>query len=116
MPATSFPGGTQANSYIDTGYSLGGSYSLEETLRFKHERMRFAGSLWHTSFSNYIFGELTGRTCDDDGNCVADDSQELKEPNYTHVDATFRGAEGKVVTCAWSCEQRSKKRSRSAGQ
>jgi iron complex outermembrane receptor protein len=71
--------------------------SLEGTLRFKHERVGFEGSLWYTSFSNYIFGDLTGRTCDDDGNCVADDSEELKELRYTQVNATFRGAEGKAT-------------------
>jgi iron complex outermembrane receptor protein len=71
--------------------------SLEGTVRFKHERVAFEGSLWYTSFSNYIFGRLTGRTCDADGNCVDDDSQELKELEYTQVDATFRGAEGKAT-------------------
>jgi iron complex outermembrane receptor protein len=71
--------------------------SLEGTLRFNHGRVGFEGSLWYTSFSNYIFGELTGRTCDDAGVCVADDSLELKELNYTQVDATFRGAEGKAT-------------------
>jgi len=71
--------------------------SLEGTLRFNHERVGFEGSLWYTSFSNYIFGELTGRTCDDEGVCVPDDSQELKELNYRQVNATFRGAEGKAT-------------------
>jgi iron complex outermembrane receptor protein len=71
--------------------------SMEGTLRFKHEHIAFEGSLWYTSFRNYIFGELTGRTCDDAGNCVAGDSEELKELDYTQVDATFRGAEGKAT-------------------
>ncbi len=48
------------------------------------------------AFSDYIFGEVTGRTCDDEGLCVDDDSEELKELNYTQVDATFDGAEGKA--------------------
>jgi iron complex outermembrane receptor protein len=71
--------------------------SFEGTLRFHHERVGFEGSLWYTSFSNYIYGQLTGRTCDADGVCVADDSQELRELNYTQVDATFRGGEGKAT-------------------
>jgi iron complex outermembrane recepter protein len=71
--------------------------SLEGTLRFKHERIGFEGSLWYTRFSNYIFGQLTGRTCDDAGNCVTDDSEQLRELNYTQVDATFHGAEGKAT-------------------
>jgi iron complex outermembrane receptor protein len=71
--------------------------SLEGTLRFNHGRVGFEGSLWYTGFQHYIFGELTGRTCDDSGACVADDSLELKELNYTQVDATFRGGEGKAT-------------------
>ena len=70
--------------------------SLEGTLRVKRDRVVFEGSLWYASFSNYIFGDLTGRTCDDAGVCVADDSGELRELNYTQVDATFRGVEGKA--------------------
>jgi iron complex outermembrane receptor protein len=70
--------------------------SLEGTLRFNRDKVSFEGSLWMAKFSNYIFGNITGRTCDADGNCVADDSLELKELIYTQVDATFDGAEGKA--------------------
>ena len=54
------------------------------------------GSLWMAKFGNYIFGELTGRTCDDAGNCVVGNAEALKELNYVQVDSTFRGAEGKA--------------------
>jgi len=71
--------------------------SLEGSLRFNSGKVvSFEGSLWLAKFSNYIYGNITGRTCDDDGNCVANDSLDLRELNYTQVDATFHGAEGKA--------------------
>lgn len=70
--------------------------SLEGTLRFNIERTVLEGSLWMAKFGNYIFGELTGRTCDDAGNCVVGNAEALKELNYVQVDSTFRGAEGKA--------------------
>ncbi|HVY66226.1 MAG TPA: TonB-dependent receptor [Gammaproteobacteria bacterium] len=70
--------------------------SLEGTLRYKTGRTTFEGALWQAKFDHYIYGDLTGRTCDDAGVCAADDSGELKELNYTQANATFVGAEGKV--------------------
>ncbi len=52
--------------------------------------------MWGAKFSDYIFGQLTGRTCDDEGLCVNDDSQELRELLYRQLGATFWGAEGKA--------------------
>jgi iron complex outermembrane receptor protein len=54
-------------------------------------------SLWVAKFNHYIYGQLTGRTCDDTGSCVADDSLDLRELDYRQADATFRGAEVKVT-------------------
>jgi iron complex outermembrane receptor protein len=71
--------------------------SLEGTLRIRTDKVRFEGSLWGAKFDNYIFGQLTGRTCNDDGVCVADDSQELRELNYSQLGAKFYGAEGKTT-------------------
>jgi iron complex outermembrane receptor protein len=70
--------------------------SLEGTLRFNGDRVELEGSLWVTSFSNYIFGMLTGRTCDEEGTCVDDDSLDFRELNYVQVDSTFHGTEGKA--------------------
>ncbi len=70
--------------------------SLEASLRVNEGRLRFEGSAYSTWFSNYIYGELTGRTCDDDGLCVDGDSEELKELNYTQQGAHFRGLEGQA--------------------
>ena len=71
--------------------------SIEGTLRLRYSAVRVDASLWMARFSNYIYGNLTGRTCDEDGNCVANDSQEFKELNYAQRDATFRGAEAKMT-------------------
>ena len=70
--------------------------SLEGTVRVRTDRVHFDGSLWGAKFTNFIFGALTGRTCDDAGVCVDDDSGDLKELNYSQLGAKFWGAEGKV--------------------
>jgi iron complex outermembrane receptor protein len=71
--------------------------SLEATLRLKRDHVGFEGSVWEAHFDHYIYGALTGRTCDDAGVCAADDTGELKELNYVQAGATFTGAEGKVT-------------------
>ena len=70
--------------------------SLEATVRVKTDRVRFEGSLYSTWFHNYIYGDLTGRTCDDDGNCVVGDGDDLRELNYRQQNAHFRGAEAQA--------------------
>jgi iron complex outermembrane recepter protein len=70
--------------------------SLEGTLRLNRPRTELEGSLWIARFNNYIYGDLTGRTCDENGNCVLGSGLDYKELNYTQVDSTFRGAEGKA--------------------
>ena len=70
--------------------------SLEGTLRVASGRFGFEGSLYSSWFRNYVYGDLTGRTCDDDGNCVPGDSEELRELNYRQQGAWFRGAEAEA--------------------
>jgi iron complex outermembrane receptor protein len=71
--------------------------SLEATLRINREHVAFEGALWTAHFDHYIYGALTGRTCDADGICAADDTGEFKELNYVQAGATFTGAEGKAT-------------------
>lgn len=71
--------------------------SLEGTLRVRTDKVRFDGSVWGAKFNNYIFGQLTGRTCDDEGTCFNDGSQELNELSYTQLGAKFYGAEAKTT-------------------
>lgn len=71
--------------------------SLEGTLRLRMDRLRFDGSIYSTWFNNYIYGQLTGRTCDDDGICIdGPDGGDLKELNYRQQGAHFWGLEGEA--------------------
>lgn len=69
--------------------------SLEASLRIHHEQVTFEGSVWGARFENYIYGALTGRTCNEDGVCTGGDEEELRELDYVQVNATFYGVEGK---------------------
>jgi iron complex outermembrane receptor protein len=69
--------------------------SLEGAVRVALPKSRLEGALWGAKFNNYIFGDVTGRTCDEEGACVAGDSEELKELVYKQSGAKFWGAEGK---------------------
>lgn len=72
--------------------------SLEATVRYKvGSEGRIEASVWGAHYSNYIFGALTGRTCDDEGVCEFGGDGDLKELNYTQQAANFYGAEIKGV-------------------
>jgi iron complex outermembrane recepter protein len=70
------------------------AHSAEVTLRWRAGRVHADGAVWVTDFSNYIHGELTGRACSEEGDCVDGDGEELTELLYTQRGALFRGAEG----------------------
>jgi iron complex outermembrane receptor protein len=70
--------------------------SLEGSIRFNSGRFKFEGSVYSTWFHNYIYGDLTGRTCDDNGDCVEGDGDELRELDYRQQGAHFRGVEGEA--------------------
>jgi iron complex outermembrane receptor protein len=72
--------------------------SLEATLRWQvRSAGRVEASLWGARFQNYIYGALTGRTCDDAGVCAFGGPDTLKELNYVQRDAQFWGAEVKAA-------------------
>ncbi len=71
--------------------------SLEGTIRVRTGDSVFEGAAWGARFHNYIFGNLTGRTCDENGVCVAADTQDFKELLYQQGGATFWGLEGKAT-------------------
>ena len=92
-------GGHDGPNTFETGdpnLSIERANSLEATLRATAGRFRFEGSAYTTWFHNYIYGDLTGRTCDGDGNCMAGDGGELRELNYRQQGAHFRGLEGQA--------------------
>lgn len=67
--------------------------SAELSLRWRQGRVHADGSLWATRFNRYIYGALTGRSCDEAGACVDGDAADFRELHYTQRDARFRGAE-----------------------
>jgi iron complex outermembrane receptor protein len=71
--------------------------SIEASLRLRTDRFHFDGSLYSTWFKHYIYGDLTGRTCDSGGVCLDDNSGELRELFYRQQDAHFRGIEGEAT-------------------
>lgn len=71
--------------------------SLEATFRYDTAGVRFEGALWQARFDDYIFGSLTGRTCDDEGICAPGADAELKELVYSQQGAKFWGAETKAT-------------------
>ncbi len=88
--------GPQTFEFGDPTLKIERANSLEASLRFNQGRFHFDGSLYSTWFHNYIYGDLTGRTCDDDGICVDGDANELKELFYRQQSAHFRGIEGEA--------------------
>jgi iron complex outermembrane receptor protein len=85
----------------DPSLKLERANSLEATLRFRGGRVHADGAVWITGFDNYIYGELTGSNCDEEGLCTPGGDEELKEMLYTQRDARFLGAEGHAEVELW---------------
>jgi iron complex outermembrane receptor protein len=77
----------------DPALGLERASSAELSVRWRGARVHADGSLWITHFDDYIHGALTGRSCDEAGNCADGNAGELQELFYTQRDALFRGAE-----------------------
>ncbi|MHB1205086.1 MAG: TonB-dependent receptor, partial [Rhodospirillaceae bacterium] len=73
------------------------SNSVEATLHATTGPAHLEAALWGAKFKNYIYGRLTGRTCDEEGVCTAGDTGDFRELFYGQRDATFWGAEAKVA-------------------
>jgi iron complex outermembrane recepter protein len=71
--------------------------SLEFTWRYDTSPVRVEAALWGAKFDKFIFGNLTGRTCDDEGGCVVGGGDELKELIYEQTGAKFWGAEARTT-------------------
>jgi iron complex outermembrane receptor protein len=67
--------------------------SAELSLRWRGGPVHADGSVWVTDFQGYVYGELTGRSCSEAGDCVAG-GEEFAELNYMQRGARFHGAEG----------------------
>jgi len=90
-------GAHESTSTFETGdptLKIERANSLEGTFRFRSDRFHLDGSVYYSWFRNYIFGQLTGDTCDEDGCGVPDG--EFRELNYLQTGARFRGAEAQA--------------------
>lgn len=77
----------------DPGLGLERANSAELTLRWRGGRVHADGSLWLSDFRGFIHGAFTGRSCDEEGECVDGSEGELTEVIYQQRGALFRGAE-----------------------
>ncbi|MET0281646.1 MAG: TonB-dependent receptor [Steroidobacteraceae bacterium] len=68
--------------------------SAELTLRWRAGRVHADGSLWVSDFSHFIYGDQTGRSCSEGGDCLPGGGAEFAELVYLQRGALFRGAEG----------------------
>jgi iron complex outermembrane receptor protein len=86
----------EATATFETGdpdLGLERANSAELSLRWRGARVHADGSVWASDFRNFIYGEFTGRTCSEEGECIDGDGEELTELFYTQRGALFRGAE-----------------------
>jgi iron complex outermembrane receptor protein len=96
--------GPQTFETGDPNLKMERANSLEGTVRLRFPEFTFDGSIYTTSFDNYVYGALTGRNCDDAGSCAFGSPDELRELNYVQQSANFRGLEGKAVYDLWHVE------------
>jgi len=85
----------------DPGLKIERANSIEGTIRVRTGKLNVEGSIWESAFANFIYGALTGRTCDEDGNCAFGGGGEFKELNYTQQGAQFWGLEGRASYALW---------------
>jgi len=91
--------GPQTFETGDPNLKIERANSLEGSVRVKTGRFKFEGSLYSTWFSNYIYGDLTGRVCDDEEDpvvCSFGGDGDLRELFYRQQGAHFRGLEGQA--------------------
>ena len=88
--------GPQTFETGDPSLKIERANSLEATVRRRlGSNGKIEASVWGTRFDGYIYGALTGRTCDEDGVCAFDSPAGLKQLDYRQHDANFWGAEVK---------------------
>jgi iron complex outermembrane recepter protein len=85
----------------DPGLKLERANSLEGTARVRLADFTLDLSLWSSWFNNFIYGQLTGRTCGEDGDCAMDPSGDFRELLYLQQGASFRGLEAKGSYDLW---------------
>jgi iron complex outermembrane receptor protein len=97
--------GPQTFETGDPNLKIERANSLEGSLRVRQGGFRFTGSVYYTWYKNYIYGDLTGRTCDDAGVCTSAPDGELRELFYRQRGARFRGLEAEMSQDLFKTEQ-----------
>jgi iron complex outermembrane receptor protein len=69
------------------------AYSAEWNASAHLERLSLHGALFYAYYDGFVFGRLTGQSCDEDGACAPGPGGELDELVYTQEDAHFAGFE-----------------------
>lgn len=84
----------------DSTFQVGDPRFDEETavtadllMRGTWNRLLVETSLFVTDYDDFIYGRMTGRTCDEDGSCIVGPGNELDELVYASEDAVFWGGE-----------------------
>jgi iron complex outermembrane receptor protein len=95
-PAELFSGGPHdATETFDKGnpnLKIEAAQSVELGLRRAAGPFRFEATAYYTRFNGFIFRQLTGNTCSDNGVC-GPGAGELNEALYSQANAVFRGGE-----------------------
>jgi iron complex outermembrane receptor protein len=68
------------------------SRNIEFSLQKTAGLIRWKANLFHNSISDFIYGHITGRTLDEEGN----EGGEFRERLFSQGDATVRGAEAEI--------------------
>lgn len=77
----------------DPGLDEERARNVDLTLRGAWRRLDAELGAFYTDYDGYVFGELSGRTCDEAGSCFAGDVEELDELRYVQRDVAFYGGE-----------------------
>lgn len=93
--------GPQTFETGNPGLAIERANSVELSLRLRFEDFHFDASAYSNAFDHFIYGALTGATCDDAGTCGMGFPGDLRQMNYTQDTAWFRGLEGKGAWTIW---------------
>jgi iron complex outermembrane receptor protein len=80
------------------------SYTIELNGNAHFERVALHGAVFYSYYDGFIFGGLTGLTCDEEGNCILGPGEELKELIYEQRTAHFAGFELSADVPIWRFE------------
>lgn len=80
----------------DAGLRKETSRNIELSFGKNAGAARWKVNLFQNKVKDFVYGRMTGQTCDDEGNCSADPDGELRERVFTQAGATIRGAEAEI--------------------